>query len=112
MPTDSPNADLMSQFLNRKPGGPYQSIPIAAFFDASGRYLYHYTEYPAVYQKDVIQARLRTPQPGETAEAVAQRYAGDWAAFRQSPIFRVCASACADEIITSLHRCLLPGSAA
>lgn len=107
-PTDSPNADLMSQFVNRKAGGPYQSIPVAAFFAADGTYLYHYTEYPALYQKDLIQTRLRRPRPGETAEAATQRYAREWAALRQSPFFSVWTSACADEIIASLHRRLLP----
>ncbi len=107
-PDDSPNADLMSMFLNRKPGGPYQSIPVAAFFDRDGRYLYHYTEYPALYEKDLIQARLRKPRAGESVEAAVERYARDWSALRASPFFRMWASACADEIISLLHRRLLP----
>ncbi|MBM3139491.1 MAG: hypothetical protein FJZ92_04570 [Chloroflexi bacterium] len=108
-PEDSPNADLMRQFLNRKPGGPYQSIPIAAFFDARWRYLYHYTEFPALYHKDTIQARLRARRPGESEGEAGQRYQRDWLALRESPFFRVWASACADEIISELHRRLLPG---
>jgi hypothetical protein len=108
-PTDSPNADLMSVFLNRKPGGPYQSVPIAAFFDADGRYLYHYTEFPALYHKDEIQAALRAPREGESDGEAEARYGRDWLAVRESPFFRVWASACADEIITGLYMRVMLG---
>jgi hypothetical protein len=44
------NADIMVQFLNHKNGQTWQSIPIAAFFTRDLEYLYHYTEYPAIYE--------------------------------------------------------------
>ena len=108
-PTDSPNADLMSVFLNRKPGGPYQSVPVAAFFDAEYRYLYHHTEYPTLYRKDQIQAALRAPREGESAVEPEARYGRDWLAVRESPFFRVWASACADEVITGLYMRVMLG---
>ena len=57
-------------FLNRKNGGAFQSIPVAAFFTADGRYLYHFTEYAAIYDKDrVVMNNIRAPKPGEDAGA-------------------------------------------
>ena len=46
------NADLMAEFLNEKRGETWQSIPVAAFYTADLRYLYHYIEYPKIYDKD------------------------------------------------------------
>lgn len=109
VPSDSPNADLMSAFLNHKPGGPYQSVPIAAFFDADLRYLYHYTEYPALYQKDRIGSALRTPRNDESAEEAAARASDSLQALRESAFFRIWASACATEIITALYMRVMLG---
>src|SRR5437667_307203 len=46
------NADLMAKFMNVKNGQAWQSIPVAAFYTRDFEYLYHYTEYPAIYHKD------------------------------------------------------------
>ena len=46
------NADLMAEFLNHKKGQTWQSIPVVVFYDRNLNYLYHYTEYPAIYDKD------------------------------------------------------------
>ncbi len=109
-PAESPNADLMAQFLNRKPGGPFQSVPIAVFYNSNFEYLYHYTEYPAIYQKDRVQGFYREPKPGETPEATAQRWPVEFGVFQQTPYFRVIACAGIDEIIAALHRLMLLGS--
>lgn len=98
------NLDLMSQFLNHKDGETFQSIPVAAFFTADCQYLYHYTEYPAIYHKDLLVGRMRASQPGETAEEAQSRFRREFAEFQQSPLFRVWASAAVDQIISGLHR--------
>src|SRR4051795_5717344 len=37
--------DIMADFLNRKDGGAYRSIPVCAFYTKDFEYLYHFTEY-------------------------------------------------------------------
>jgi hypothetical protein len=104
-PGESPNADLMSMFLNEKNGNTWQSIPVAAFYNDHFEYLYHYTEYPAIYDKDrVVVAHIRGPRPGETPEQTRERGGREFQALVDSPFFRVWASATVDEIISALHR--------
>src|SRR6266403_5370354 len=51
MPDESPNADLMAEFLNEKSGQTFQSIPVAVFYDKDLHELYRYIEFPACYHK-------------------------------------------------------------
>lgn len=108
---DTANADLMRQFLNRKPGGPYQSIPVAAFFTKDMRYLYHYTEYPAIYHKDrIVYGTFQAARPGESNEERLARSGKEFAELQNGPFFRVWACAGVDEIISALHRKALMGA--
>jgi hypothetical protein len=103
-PAESPNADLMSAFLNEKRGETFQSIPVAAFLTADWRYLYHFCEHAALYDKDAwVYNHLRVPRDGETPEATRTRIASGMAELIASPFFRVWASAAADEIISGLY---------
>ena len=43
---DSPNADLMADFLNRRDGETFQSIPIIAFYSKDFELLYRYGSFP------------------------------------------------------------------
>jgi hypothetical protein len=104
------NADLMAQFLNHKNGQTWQSIPVCAFFTRELDYLYHYTEYPAIYHKDPIREQMRTPQPGESADAAQERAEREFQALQTSPFFGVWACAAVDEIISGLHRRLVLGA--
>jgi hypothetical protein len=104
------NADLMANFLNHKNGATWQSIPVCAFFTREMGYLYHFTEYPAIYQKDrVVVQHIRAPRPGESPEQRQQRVDREFGALQRSPFFRVWASATVDEIISGLHRRLILG---
>lgn len=98
------NTDLMSQFLKHRDGQAYQSVPVAAFFTKDFHYLYHYTEYPAIYHKDLLLSRIRNPRPGETPEAAQRRFSQEFVRLQESPYFRVWASAAVDEILSGLHR--------
>jgi hypothetical protein len=99
------NADLTAQFLNHKHGQLWQSIPICAFFTRDLEYLYHFTEYPAIYDKDrVVVEAIRAPRPGESAEQTRARSDREFADLVNSPFFRVWAAATVDEIISALHR--------
>ena len=105
------NADIMAEFLNHKNGQTWQSIPVCVFFARDLQYLYHYTEYPAIYEKDRIRAGMRQPRPGESREAAETRYlTRDFPALQASPFFQIWACAAVDEIISALHRRLLLGS--
>ena len=111
-PDESPNADLMARFLNRKNGGVFQSIPVIVFYTAELRYLYHYTEYPAIYEKDrIVYGHIRVPRQGESAEDTRQRIDREFTGLQQSPFFRLWAGAGVDEITSALQRRLMLGSA-
>jgi Thioredoxin len=108
---DSPNADLVGQFLNHKHGKTWQSIPVCAFFTRDFGYLYHFTEYPAIYDKDrLVMANIRAPKPGESAEQTQVRADREFGELVASPFFRIWASATVDEIVSALHRKVALGS--
>jgi hypothetical protein len=99
------NADLTAMFLNHKDGQTWQSIPICAFFTRDLEYLYHFTEYPRIYDKDRVVVRaIRAPRPGESADQTRARSDREFGDLVNSPFFRVWASATVDEIISALHR--------
>jgi hypothetical protein len=100
----------MGEFLNHKNGQTWQSIPVCAFFSRELQYLYHYTEYPAIYEKDRIRQWMSKPKPGESAEDARTRYAREFLALQASDFFRVWACAAVDEIISALHRRQLVGA--
>jgi len=102
---DSPNADLMSMFLNVKRGKTWQSVPVAAFFTRDFRFLYRYIEYPAIYEKDrLVYGHIRVARPGETPEQTRDRIDREFGALQQSPFFRLWACAAVDEMLSALHR--------
>jgi len=111
-PKESPNADLMAQFLRRRDGETFQSIPIAAFYTKSLEPLYTYMEFPAVYHKDRVVGAIRAPKPGESKEETMERGLRDFFAFQETPFFRLWACAAVDEIISMLHERLRVGSLA
>jgi hypothetical protein len=74
------------------------------------RYLYHYTEFPAIYEKDRVVAQVRAAKPDESAEETQQRGARDFGELQTGPFFRVWASAAVDEMISALHRRWLIGA--
>jgi thiol-disulfide isomerase/thioredoxin len=104
------NADIMAEFLNEKNGQTWQSIPVAVFYTKDLEYLYHYIEYPAIYHKDRVVARIRGPRSGESKEETQKRGDAEFMELQQSPFFRVWAGAGADEMISALHERLVVGS--
>lgn len=104
------NADMMAEFLNYKHGQVWQSIPVCVFYTRDLDYLYHYTEYPAIYEKDRVVGQLRAVRPGESEEAAQARYLREFQVLQASPFFGVWACAAVDEIVSALHRRLVLGS--
>lgn len=109
---ESPNADLMAQYLNRRDGQTFQSIPVIVFFSKDMRELYRYIELPLVYRKDRLRAVQNAPRPGETAEQTRQRAAREFAEMLGSPFFQVWRDAAMAEWLSMLHERLRVGSLA
>ena len=105
------NADLMAQFLNHKNGQTFQSIPVCAFFSDRMECLYHFTEYPAIYDKDrLVMQHIRAPRPGESADETRARADREFGELMASPFWQIWTSATIDEILTSLHDRLILGA--
>jgi hypothetical protein len=97
------NHDLMVQFLRKDDRGEWASLPVAVFYTKDFQELHRYIEFPAIYHKDRIRARMGTPRPGETTEQARQRDRDDFLALQASPFFDIWASAGLDEILSALH---------
>lgn len=102
-PAESPNADLMNEFLRERDGRTYQSIPVVVFYTKDLEYLYHYTELPALFPRDRLVPAMQAARPGETREQAWERFLRDWGAMQQSPFFKVWASAAIDEMLSALY---------
>ncbi len=111
-PAQSPNADIMGEFLNEKNGATWQSIPVIAFYTRDLGYLGHYTEYSAMYHKDRILAFVRSARPGEKPEETKARADREFMEMQQSPFFRVWACAGVDEMLSLLYERLRVGAPA
>jgi len=96
------NGDLMHQFLNRKNGNVFQSIPVGAFFTKDMEYIYHFTEFAMIYQKDPFLAKLRQRHSGEGDAEYQKRTGEAFMDLQASPFFHIWACAAVDEIITNL----------
>jgi hypothetical protein len=102
------NADLVREYANEKNGQRFASIPVAVFFTRDFVELYRYVEYPAIYHKDAVFGRLRSPRAGETEDQTKARAGRDLAALLDSPFPDVWAHAGIAEILSALHERLLP----
>jgi hypothetical protein len=102
-PADSPNADLMLRYMNVRPDGTFASIPIAVFLDRDFNELYRYVEFPAIYHKDALVAKIRGPRPGETPEQTRERGARDFFALFETPFYDVSAHAAIAQILSGLY---------
>jgi len=104
------NHDLMLEFMNKKNGGEWASVPVAAFYTKNFQELCRYIEYPAIYNKDRIRAHQQTSRSGETAEQSKDRAMREFVALQSSPFFDIWASAAIAEILSALHEKLLIGN--
>jgi hypothetical protein len=102
-PKESANADLVAQFLNRRDGRTYQSIPVAAFHTRDLQHLYTYIEYPSCYRKDNHLAVIRGARVGETPEQTKARADREFMEMLGSPFFHVWRCAAVDEMASMLY---------
>jgi Thioredoxin len=111
-PNESPNADLMAQFLNRRGGQVFQSIPVIVFYTRDMQELYRYIEFPAVYHKDRILGAVRAARPDETPEQTRERGRRDFMTMLDSPFLQVWRDAAGAEWLSMLYERLRVGSLA
>jgi hypothetical protein len=97
------NHDLMLEFLNKKNGDEWASVPVAVVYTRDFQELHRYIEYPAIYHKDLIRGHQQAARPGETEEQTKERAQREFLAMQQSPFFDVWASAGIDEIISGIY---------
>jgi hypothetical protein len=109
-PADSPNADIVNEFLHEREGQTYQSIPVAVFYTKDLQYLYHYTTRPKIYHADRLAGVMRAARAGESQEQTWDRFMGEWRALQRSPFFPMWASAAVDEMLSALHERIVVGS--
>jgi hypothetical protein len=105
------NHDLMLEFMNKKDGAEWASLPVAVFYTRELRELHRYIEYPAIYRKDLIRGHQQAARPGETEAQTKERSQREFVALQASPFFDLWASAAVDEILSALHEKLVVGGA-
>jgi len=93
----------MAEFLNSKNGQTWQSIPVAVFYTKNLEYLYHYTEYPAIYHKDRVVGRSARRAPGRTRMTPAPGRPRVHGAAAVAVLSACGRRPAADEILSALH---------
>jgi thiol-disulfide isomerase/thioredoxin len=103
------NYDMMLEFLNKKNGGEWASLPVAVIYTKDLRELHRYIEFPAIYSKDRVRGSMQAARPGEDAAQRKERDAREFAALQAGPFFDLWASAAVSEILSALHERLVAG---
>jgi len=103
------NYDIMLEFMNKKNGGEWASVPVVVVYTKDFQEICRYIEYPAMYKKDRIRGSQQAARPGETEAQAKERDRQEFAALQASPFFDLWASAAIDEILSALHERLVAG---
>ena len=107
--TPDANYDMMLEFLNKKNGAEWASVPVAVVYTNDFRELCRYIEYPAMYNKDRIRSHQQAARPGETDAQARERGMREFGALQNSPFFDLWAFAAIGEILSALHERLVVG---
>src|SRR6266852_5507989 len=104
-PAAYPNAnhDLMLEFMNKKNGGEWASLPVVAIYTRDFQELHRYFEYAAIYHKDRVRGHMQAARPGASEAQAKERDRAEFAALQASPFFDLWASAGIDKILSALH---------
>ncbi|PYM39319.1 MAG: hypothetical protein DME17_01695 [Candidatus Rokuibacteriota bacterium] len=103
------NHDLMLEFMNKKNGAEWASVPVAVFYAKDFRELHRHIEYPAIYHKDRIRGHQQAARPGESEEQRKERDRREFLALQGSPFFDVWACAGIDETLSALYEKMVVG---
>jgi hypothetical protein len=104
------NHDLMLEFMNKKNGGEWPSLPVVAIYTKDFQELHRYFEYPAIYHKDRVRGHMQAARPGESEAQTKERDRSEFAALQASPFSDLWASASIDQILSALHEKQVVGS--
>ena len=105
------NHDMMLEFMNKKNGGEWASLPVAVFFARDFQELHRYFEYPAIYHKDRIRGHQQAARAGENEEQRKARDRREFVAMQNSAFFDLWGAAGIDEILSALFEKLTVGEA-
>src|SRR3990170_5663442 len=105
------NHDIMLEFMNKKNGAEWASLPVAVFLTRDFQLLHRYFEYPAIYHKDRIRGHQQAARAGETEEQRKARDRREFLAMQNSEFFDLWAAAGIDEILSALFEKLAVGEA-
>jgi Thioredoxin len=97
------NHDIMLEFMNKKDGAEWASLPVVGVYTKDFQELHRYIEYPAIYHKDRIRGHQQAARSSETLEQARERGMREFAAMQASPFFDLWASAGIDEILSALY---------
>jgi thiol-disulfide isomerase/thioredoxin len=97
------NYDMMLEFLNKKDGAEWASVPVVVIYTKGFQELCRYIEYPAIYHKDRIRAHQQAARAGESAEQARERGMREFAAMQAGSFFDLWAAAGIDEILSALY---------
>src|SRR5215813_12462489 len=87
------NYDMMLEFMNKKNGAEWASLPVVVIYTKDLRELHRYIEFPAIYNKDRVRGSMQAARPGEDAAQRKERDTREFAALQAGPFFDVWASA-------------------
>jgi hypothetical protein len=97
------NYDMMLEFLNKKDGAEWASVPVVVVYTKDFQERHRYIEYPAIYHKDRIRAHQQAARSGESAEQAKERGMREFAAMQASAFFDLWGAAGVDEILSALY---------
>jgi hypothetical protein len=103
------NHDIMLEFMNKKNGAEWASVPVVVVYTRDFQELCRYIEYPAMYHKDRIRSHQQAARPGETEAQARERGMREFVALQDSPFFDLWASAAITEILSALHERVVVG---
>jgi thioredoxin family protein len=104
------NHDMMLEFLNKKNGAEWASVPVAVVYTTDFQEICRYVEYPTMYNKDRIRLHQQAVRPGETEAQAKERGMREFLALQNSPFFDLWAAAAITEILSALHERLVIGA--
>jgi thioredoxin family protein len=104
------NHDMMLEFLNKKNGAEWASVPVAVVYTTDFQEICRYIEYPTMYNKDRIRLHQQAVRPGETEAQAKERGMREFLALQNSPFFDLWAAATITEILSALHERLVVGA--
>lgn len=99
------NKDIIKEFLNKKDGQEFESIPVAVLYSEDHQYIGHFIERPAVANEHMANMqKMFTRQEGESEEEMRNRLRQAYRDLQQSDEWDRWRHATVDEIVEIAKR--------